>query len=258
MTSDELRALITERLGEFHTRRLQRLHDLKLRDVLAKKNPYLFRAVGDATAAEIIESLLIAFLSASDEGIFGDVFFEPIARIVSGGTVSPSEGVDIAIETENRYLAIAVKSGPNPFNSSQAKRQNDEFRALQRRLTKLRKQFDPMLGHCYGKRRSEPTAKLIYRSRAGQAFWEELTGDPDFYQKLLREMGDDAIQRHREEYRQAWCRAANRYVRDFTIEFCDEDGDIDWAQLLEFNSGSQPTRGKLERVAGGRSRETKP
>lgn len=84
--------------------------------------------------------------------------------------MSPSEGVDIAIETKNRYLAIAVKSGPNIFNSSQKKRQNDEFNALRSRLLKLYKQFDALLGHCYGKTVSEPSKTKIYRDRSGQVF----------------------------------------------------------------------------------------
>ena len=83
--------------------------------------------------------------------IFGDAFFEPIAKLCSGGTVSPSEGVDVAIETNTVYKAVAVKSGPNIFNSSQAKRQDQEFRSLRSRLLKLHKQFDALLGHAYGR-----------------------------------------------------------------------------------------------------------
>jgi hypothetical protein len=124
MTNDELRVLIAKSLEDFYSRRMQRLGTLKLRQVLLRKNPYLYKALGTQSATEIVEEILQAYLSASDEGLFGDTFFEPIAKAVSGGVVSPSEGVDIAIETEDRYKAISVKSGPNPFNSSS--RQSDE------------------------------------------------------------------------------------------------------------------------------------
>src|SRR3990172_1344851 len=114
MTPNELSKLIAERLADFYQRRMQRLETLKLKDVLKRKNPYLFKAVGTQSATEIVEGLLTAYLSSSDEGIFGDAFFEPIAKAVSGGVVSPSEGVDIAIETKGVYKAVSVKSGPDP------------------------------------------------------------------------------------------------------------------------------------------------
>ncbi len=239
MNADELRELIAKQLDEFYKRRSQRLGRLKLRQVLLRKNPYLYKALGTESATEIVEEILRAYLSSSDEGLFGDVFFEPIARAVSGGTVSPSEGVDIAIETDDRYMAVAVKSGPNPYNASQVKRQSDEFASLRRRVMKLRKQFDPVLGHCYGKKQTQPNNRQIYRDISGQRFWEELAGDPEFYLKLIRYMEDEVIEKHRAEYRLAYERAVNMYVREFTEQFCRQDGSIDWEKLVQFNSGKE-------------------
>jgi hypothetical protein len=237
MKPNKLQCLITHCLEDFYQHRMQRLGTLRLRQVLRRKSPYLYKAIGTQSANEVVEGILSAYLSSSDEGIFGATFFEPVAKAVSGGVVSPAEGVDIAIETPTKYLAVSVKSGPNPFNSSQKKRQNDEFLVLRSRLMKLKKQFDAMLGHCYGRLRSEPSKVQIYRDRSGQEFWTELTGDKDFYQKLIRLMREDLITRHREEYRTAWQQAVNRYVREFTNDFCDENGAIDWERLLQFNSG---------------------
>ncbi len=239
MNNKELMQLIGEHLHEFYQRRMQRLEKLELKQILKHKNPYLFKAMGALNANEIVAGILTAYLSSSDEGIFGDAFFEPIAKAVSGGVVSPSEGVDIAIETPSVYKAISVKSGPNPFNSSQRKRQDDEFRALRQRLTKLGKQFDPILGHAYGQQKPKPSkSKINYRDVYGQAFWEELTGDPDFYLKLVRFMETDVISGHRQEYERAWNNALNKYVREFTIDFCDESGAVLWEKLVQFNSGT--------------------
>ncbi len=238
MNTDELRVLIAKSLEDFYRRRMQSLGSLKLQKVLLRKNPYLFKAIGTESAAEIVDELLKAYLSASDEGIFGDVFFEPIAKAVSGGVVAPSEGVDIAIETKDHYKAISVKSGPNPFNASQVQRQGDEFVTLRRRLTKLRKQFDPILGHGYGKKQTPVTKRKSYRDVSGQRFWEELTGDAEFYKKLIALMEKEEIRRHREDYRTEYQKAVNRYVREFTIDFCKDDGSIDWEKLVQFNSGT--------------------
>jgi hypothetical protein len=30
----------------------------------------------------------------------------------------------------------------------------------------------------------------------------------------------------------------NKFVREFTVEFCDASGQIDWAKLVKFNSGN--------------------
>ena len=43
--------------------------------------------------------------------IFGDLFFEPIARIASVGKTSDAEGVDFIIEKDKCIVAIALKSG---------------------------------------------------------------------------------------------------------------------------------------------------
>lgn len=244
MNNGPFQRLVLDCLAEFYRRRLQRLQTLKLKHILSHKNPYLYKSIGCQSATEIVEGILRAFLTSSDEGIFGDVFFEPIAKAVSKGIVSPSEGVDIAIETGDRYLAIAVKSGPNPFNSSQTKRQNTEFMALRSRLQKIKKQFDPLLGHCYGKKFSDPSDSRIFRVRSGQAFWEELTGDRDFYSNLLDAIDKSVVDQHRQEYETEWEHAVNRYVREFTNDFCDEAGAIDWHRLLEFNSGKLRERGR--------------
>jgi hypothetical protein len=50
-------------------------------------------------------------------------------------------------------------------------------------------------------------------------------------------MKQEIIMKHKEEYMTAWEDAVNKYVREFTIDFCDEKGPIDWEKLLKFNSG---------------------
>jgi hypothetical protein len=40
-----------------------------------------------------------------------------------------------------------------------------------------------------------------------------------------------------EEFEYAYQKASNRLVREFTLDFCFEDGSINWEKLVEFNSG---------------------
>jgi hypothetical protein len=241
MNINELESLISRCLRDFYERRLQKVKELKLKSFVRRKNPYLFRALGIQKASEIVERLLADYISASDETIFGDAFFEPIARIASGGKASDAEGVDFVIESEDRIKAVALKSGPYPYNASQKKRQSQEFLAVRSRLYKLHKQFDPILGHAYGRVKSKPSKDVIYRDSSGQAFWHETTGDPEFYLKLIRLMKDEPA-KHRKEYEPAWDAAINRFTGEFIKDFCFPDGSIDWEKLVDFVSGEKASK----------------
>ncbi|MDR7866830.1 MAG: PmeII family type II restriction endonuclease [Sporomusaceae bacterium] len=234
----ELEIIIENLLDNFYSRRISGLNGLDLNKALKRKNPYLYRAVGVNKASEIVEGMLLAYTSSSDEGIFGDAFFEPLAKSVSGGVVSPSEGVDVAIETDIKYMAVAVKSGPSVFNAQSRRRQVDEFKKLKARLLKLQKLFDPVVGYSYGKKKQKEgsAAAADFRELAGQAFWTELTGDPDFYLKIIRLMKNKP-QQHALEYKVAWDTAVNRFTAAFIKDFCNEEGQILWEKVVEFNSG---------------------
>jgi hypothetical protein len=233
-------------LEKFYASRLGGLQKLSLKKVLRKKNPYLYRALGIEKASEIVEQIMMAFVTSSDETIFGNVFFEPLATLASGGAVSPSEGVDFAVETKDCYLAVAVKSGPNWGNRDQHKRQSTNFDSLRSRLYKLNKQFDPLVGQAYGHQSSEPTENSRFRRRSGQAFWEEITGDSDFYLKLVRLMMD-VPQQNRPKWKAEWDQAVNRFTREFMDDFCRSDGSIDWEKLVAFNSAKKSPKKRSSR-----------
>lgn len=240
-----LEAKIAELLDDFYKRRIAKISTLKLKNTLKRKNPYLYRAVGVQQAGQIVSEILSAYVSSSDEGIFGDAFFEPLAKFVSGGHVSPSEGVDIALETETQYKAIAVKSGPSVFNAQSKRRQAQDFLALRNRLLKLQKQFDPLVGYAYGNKRQKKKGDAVFRELAGQAFWQEITGDPDFYLKIIRLMKNKP-QEHLQEYQNAFNAAVNRFTKEFIDEFCFADGSIDWEKLTKFNSGISQRKNEVE------------
>lgn len=235
LSSKKLESLVKQSLADFYQRRSEKLSGLRLSDTLKTKNPYLFRAKGVQKASEIVSELLQAYISSSDETMFGNMFFEPIAKIISGGQVGGGEGVDIIREDDHVVTVIAVKSGSKWGNADSWKRQRQNFEALRHRLSKLRKQFDPVMGYGYGRCNTPSTAKRPYRQVSGQAFWEELTGDSDFYLKLIRLM-KDYPQKHRQLYQAEWNKAVNRFEREFLLNFATQTGEIDWERLVEFNS----------------------
>lgn len=64
-------AFLTPRMVAFHQKRAESLLALRLNDVLKRKNPYLFKAKNINTAAELIKSILDAYLSSKEETVFG-------------------------------------------------------------------------------------------------------------------------------------------------------------------------------------------
>lgn len=240
MNPDDLENLVKEALQRFYERRIANLASLRPTDLLKRKNPYLLKALGLENAFDLVAELLRQYITASDETIFGDVFVEPIALAVSGGKKSSAKGVDLEVETGTAYKAIAVKSGPNVFNSSQVEQMNRQFDELRRRLDshlrRMGKYFEPILGAAYGRKDVAPSGKRRYRLVAGQSFWRELTGDADFYIKLVRLM-QEYPREHRRAFEKEWNRAVNRLGRYLLTEFADAEGNIDWEKLVAFNSG---------------------
>lgn len=240
---EELEQLIATRLAIFYDRRIQTLQKLDLWKTLQRKNPYLFRAIGIQDASEIIKELLKAYISSSDEGIFGHVFFEPIVKAVGKATEAEQIGMDVIIETDEVYMVVQVKSGPNWGNADQKRKLKDNFtNAREDFLRKnLNKEFRALLGQCYGRTNTASSEKRLYETQSGQMFWEEITGDPDFYLKLMQLMKDYPI-RHRPDYQEAWDYAVNRFTKEFLNHFSTANGAIDWEKIARLNSGKNPPK----------------
>jgi hypothetical protein len=90
-----------------------------------------------------------------------------------------------------------------------------------------------VLGVCYG--RKPPTDHGNYLELTGQAFWSFISGSPEFYVDLIEPLGYEA-QTHNERYQVAHTNAFNRFVREFSNDYCNTDGSINWHKLIEFNS----------------------
>jgi hypothetical protein len=95
---------VEENIGTFHQKRIAGLQDLKLKRVLSKKNPYLFKAKYVLTAQDIIKSLTDAFISSQEETIFGD-WLEGLAIFINGkvysGRKSGIPGIDLEFDKDN-------------------------------------------------------------------------------------------------------------------------------------------------------------
>ena len=230
---------ISSALETFYSTLIAKINDLNIKKIIGRKNPYLYRAKAMQSASEIVDSVLTAFVSSSEETIFGNCFFEPIAIAASGGNKALAEGIDIMIQDHdtNTISAIAVKSGTSVFNADSKKRQEQNFMSASKLAQQVKARYEAYIGYSYGKKKETGRGKpKMYQELAGKQFWYKLTGDEEFYKKIITFMGD-LPEKYVADYKESYNKAFNRLVREFTTEFCKENGAIDWEKLVEFNSG---------------------
>lgn len=120
ITDDQVAAYMERNIGAFHDKRLESLHRLQLRELLRRKNPYLFRAKKIVAAPDWARSLLDAHLIAQEETLFGG-FLEGLALYVAGvvhnGFKSAATGIDLEFAKADPRYIVAIKSGPHGGNS---------------------------------------------------------------------------------------------------------------------------------------------
>ena len=239
VSPEQITAYIEANIPAFHKRRIEKLGSLKLRDVLKRKNPYLFRAKNVTSAAELVKGILDAHLSSQEETVFGG-FLEGLAIFICekafGGRKSTTEGIDLEFERDTIRYIVSIKSGPNWGNASQIKKMVQNFKQAKRVLATnaTRTNVVAVNGCCYGVEHIED--KGDYVKKCGQTFWSFVSGDGDLYTTIIEPLGHRARERN-EEFQREYGKVSNRFAKEFIDEFCDPDGAIDWEKLVSFNSG---------------------
>lgn len=229
---------VEENIGTFHQKRIQSLDDLKLIKVLKRKNPYLFKAKYVLTADEIVRGIVDAQISSNEETIFGD-WLEGLAIFINqkvyGGRKSGIAGIDLEFDNENIRYIVTIKSGPNWANSRQLVEMKSSFITAQKtlRTSNSKIQVVAVNGCCYG--RDNRPDKGTYFKYCGQKFWEFISGDNNLYTELIEPLGHKAKERN-DDFLKSYSQMINKFTKEFTIDFCDDNGAIDWEKLVKLNS----------------------
>lgn len=229
---------VEDNIGIFHSKRISSMAMLSLSNVLKRKNPYLFKAKYVLTAQEIIQSLVDAHMSSHEETIFGD-WLEGLAIFINekvyGGWKSGISGIDLEFDKDERRYIVTIKSGPNWGNSSQIAKMVDDFKRAKRtlRTSNSRLNIVAVNGCCYG--RDDNPDKGNYFKYCGQAFWEFISRNPKLYTEIIEPLGHKAKQEN-DEFMKAYSQMINKFTREFSLDFCNKNGTIDWAKLVKFNS----------------------
>jgi hypothetical protein len=232
---------VEQNIGVFHSKRIESLNALKLNKVLKRKNPYLFKAKNVLTAQEIVKGIVDAHISSNEETIFGD-WLEGLAifinKITYGGWKSGITGIDLEFDKDGKRYIVDIKSGPNWGNSNQIAKMRDNFRKAIRTLRTSNSNITVVAvnGCCYG-RENNPD-KGDYFKYCGQEFWYFISGNEDVYVRLIKPLGYKAKEKN-DEFIMAYSKMLNKFTAEFISRFCKSNGDIDWNELVRFNSGSK-------------------
>jgi hypothetical protein len=184
-------------------------------------------------------SILQAYLSSSEEGLFG-AFLEGLATFIAGKTLggkkTPGSGIDLDFEKDGVVYLVSIKSSLNWGNSSQYAALKSQFKKAVQILKQSRsiKAVQPVLASCYGKRRAVNNGE--YLRICGQEFWYFISGNKNLYTDIIEPLGHQAKERN-QEYQDVFDATLTKLAREFEQQFFTNNR-INWKKLVQFNSGN--------------------
>ena len=245
ITQQDIVEYVERNIPNFHQNRLDKLKKLGLRDVLKRKNPYLFKVKNITTASDFIKTILEAFLSSQEESLFGG-FLEELAIFICSnvynGRKSSTEGIDLEFEKDNMKYIVSIKSGPNWGNSSQIKKMKDNFKKAKRILgtnTSTGFHVTAVNGCCYGK--DNTPNKGDYLKLCGQRFWEFISGNENLYTEIIEPLGHKSKEKN-DLFLREYAKVINKFSLEFMNMFCDPSGGILWEEVIKFNSAKNTVK----------------
>ncbi len=254
LSLDDIREYVESNIGNFHQARLDSLRGLELKQILRRKNPYLFRAKHIISAPDLVKLLLDAHLSSQEETMFGE-FLESLAihicSHVYGGEKSTRPSVDLEFEKDSVFYIVSIKSGPNWGNADQIRKMRENFVEAASDIRQGRPEIKIVAvnGCCYGQDASPD--KGDYFKYCGQDFWKFVSGINELYTQIIEPLGYRAKEKN-EEFLDKYAEITTNFTVEFANEFC-ENGKIDWVKLVEFNSAhleqGKQTREKRRRYS---------
>lgn len=184
-----------EAIEDFTAKLKNKLDKEKPEVIIRRKNPFLFRVRFVDNVHEYAEMMLDAYLSSSEETMFGNVLEEIAIAICSqakGGRKSGIPNIDLEYDEGSTRTIIQIKSGTNWGNSSQ-------HRALRQTFinaTKVLRQGGADLsvrcveGCCYGK--SETKEMGTHQRIVGRHFWKDISGWDGTTEGVMQLLGKHA------------------------------------------------------------------
>ena len=247
---------VENNIGTFHEKRIRSLDNLRLDKVLKRKNPYLFKAKYSTTSEQIIRGIVDAHISSNEETIFGD-WLEGLAIFINekvyGGWKSGISNIDLEFDKDSVRYIITIKSGPNWGNSSQVKKMVSDCKTAKKTLRTSNSQLNitAINGCCYGMDNNPD--KGDYFKYCGQEFWSFISGNENLYVEIIEPLGHKVRERN-EEFQKSYTQMINKFTKQFSNDYCNDNGEIDWVKLVQFNSGKRKDKSDSRLPVSGNNR----
>ena len=208
----------------------KRLSELTFRNLIGRKNPYLYRASGISSIEELNDRALGDFVSSSTETSFGTAV-EHFITSLPGNIKSSAPGVDVERRSEQEVELFAIKSGPGGYNSSSFKTQRQQLAETKTRLEQQRRLIvNAYVGFAYGRKRDGKPGPG-YTVLSSKNLWAKLSGDGQFYEKVLEAYACVA-----KFYQGGVSTTRSRLLSEAKTSF-SRGNTIDWLSVLQAASG---------------------
>lgn len=240
-------------ISPFYEIRLKRLQTQRLNHILRRKNPYLFKAKNIQTAEELVRYILDAFLSSQEETIFGDLVENLAVHVcedIFGGYKAQQgkfKSIDLIFTRYGKTYIVGIKSGPHWGNKDQKYAMKSNFKNARILLQAEGNSNDIVAvnGCMYGKDNKPYKIDILdkqknYLKLCGQEFWELITGDNEFYQRIVVPIDKEAKKRD-DNFKETYAAKINEMTKEFAEQFLTEQGSISWDKIIDFVSKKNGT-----------------
>lgn len=228
----------------FYHSRIKSLQNKKLNALLKTKNPYLFRAKNTNVAADFAKQMLDAFLSSSEETIFGGSL-ERLALFVNKKIYNgykPPEGqypsIDLIFDKDGFTHVVGIKSGGVWGNADSIRQMISNLKSHHKPNIKL------ISGICYGKSEireykvkdeNKKETDISYFKYIGKEFWSLISGIDEFYTDIIEPLGK-AIKGRDLDFKAEYDKKLNELTHGLLNEYC-QNNELDWVKIVQVNSG---------------------
>lgn len=225
--------------NEFHKSLLNNLAELDFYQILQKQDLYYFKGSNIVSAHDFVKRLVDDRLIYHEEILFND-FLKQMAiysnSIIFNGQRSVIEGIDLEFNQDGKMFIVSMNNKQNLGEKYSIKQIVDCF---ERAKSLLSVEFPnvpvlPVYGSFYGI--DDQSEKGNYTKLSGQKFWTFISGNPKLYVEIIEPINSWSKVKN-DEFNQEYGRILNVFEAEFLKDYCP-DGYINWAKLVELNSGS--------------------
>lgn len=188
-----------EKFVKSHVSKIEEVKHLKSFDYTAFYVNYLSNFLtGNDSSKSLAKALIYPrILATSPSTIFGNVA-QKFCSTLKGVLGSTTTGIDLEFvdQIDGRYKFAQIKLGVNTINSKDVNPMIEEFRKAKRLAMQNNRQImdaDFMAGILFGSHEgmsaSYKNIEKYFPVYVGKDFWQRLTGDDNFYNDLINELG---------------------------------------------------------------------